>query len=144
VTGRYGPRTEQIEHFIDLIRNSTPEHAQSLANTRATVSSLRRIAVWEAVLDAGRDPKWQATINALYNAMRSTSWYVARRNPLAYIRSTPDYPKPDPELENVWATILNAGLALMAWDLVGPEVLEIMIGPAEDVLGPLRPQGRTA
>jgi hypothetical protein len=143
-TGPFGARTAEIEHFIDLVRNSTPEHAQSLANTRATVPDLERIAVWEAVRDAGRAPKWQATINALYDAMRSTSWYVARRNPLAYIRSTPDYPKPDPELEHVWAIILNAGLALMAWDLVGQygltqDHLDALIGPAESVFGPLRP-----
>jgi hypothetical protein len=146
-TGRYGPQTEQIEHFVDLVKNSTPEQAKTLATAWAATQTDNLTVLWpygDIVQAAGRDTEWQAAIDALYDAMRSTSWYVARRNPLAYIRSTPDYPKPDPELENVWTAMLNAALALMAWDLVGQygltqDHVETLIGQAESVFGPLRP-----
>jgi hypothetical protein len=120
-TGRYGSRTAEIEHFVDLVQGMTPRQARDIANAWAATQSAELDTEWrsarDAVHDAGRDAEWKAAIDALWAAAN------ARLN----------------RASTAWAAIYEAALALMAWDLVDPQRLESLIGPAASVFDSLRP-----
>jgi hypothetical protein len=139
VTGRFGPQTAEIERFLGLIPGLKPGQFHELANAWETRrnSSLKyhsEPVVLAAIDDAGRGDEWDSVLDAVHAALWDAEdgieidWRVfgVARNALT-----------------------DAAFALCAWDLDSeldsvPDIVESYIAAAEDVLGPLRPQGRTA
>jgi hypothetical protein len=149
VTGRFGPQTEQLERLPGVVRGMTPRQiADTFADgrypirdtERDTARSSARCAGWAAGRDMWADV-WAAELYPMRDALTDAMRYAAQETGLDPARHL--------VWDAMWAALWDAVLALLVWDLAGQhgltqDHLETLIGPAEDVLGPLRPQGRTA